>query len=65
MVKHYDRELPAAVSTFSIHMFMLWSDWSGSRRNKFGYRFYKVRGGLLLVGVGRVVGYFLGMFLFF
>ena len=24
-----------------------------------------VRGGLLLVGVGRVVGYFLGMFLFF
>ena len=21
---------------------MIWSDWSGSRRNRFGYRFYKV-----------------------
>ena len=42
----------AAVSTFSVHMFMLWSDWSQERWNWFGYNFYKVAG----FGVGFVVG---------
>ena len=43
----------AAVSYFSIHMFMLWSDWSLAWENRFGYNFYKVEG----FGVGIVVGF--------
>ena len=42
----------AAVSTFYSHKFMIWSDCVFSRRNRFGYNFYKVGG---FVGVGGVV----------